>query len=324
MSSSKTDQNQFEALSVSSLDAFEDEVSKKTDESEPDFDRFKLLVEKPVFDQEENINFEAVYNEQEEKEEEVFKPLIEEKETASSEVKAQEDPAYDQSDTDNDDPAEPEETPEEQAYREGFEQGVKDGEQKGLDQGYDKGFEKGEAEGFEQGKEQGLEQGREQGLEQGLKEGRETGEEETKKTGTAILNLLQETLEKVDRSLEQIVDTYEGRIILLIQEIAHKAVLAKIEIDEEIVKPMVLDALKKLVQPEEVDLSVSAEDYEYIEMIKDEFFEQIDSLKRISVQSDPSVKKGGCKIETKTASVSSDPQSRLEAIFEAMKNSGEV
>lgn len=324
MSSSKTERQEFEALVVNSLETFDDEVSSQTEESSPDFDRFKLLVEKPVFDQEENINFEDIYNALEEKEEEIFKPLIEEKKEPDAEKDTESGKTHNLEDDEPEEEPEPEETPEEKGYREGFEKGLEKGEKKGLAQGYDEGFEKGKAEGFEQGEQEGQEKGREQGFDQGLKEGQEKGEEEIKKTGSEILNLLQETLEKSDQALEQIVDKYEEQLILLIKEIAKKAVLAKIEIDEEIVRPMVLDALKSLVQPEEITLNVSVEDYEYIEMIKDEFFEQIESLKRVSVQSDPGTPKGGCRIETSTASVSTDAESRLEAIFEAMQSTKEV
>ena len=57
-------------------------------------------------------------------------------------------------------------------------------------------------------------------------------------------------------------------------------------------------------------------------MIKDEFFTEIESLNRIAVKSDPSIKKGGCKIETATASIVTDPESKLDAIYEALKNAG--
>lgn len=121
-----------------------------------------------------------------------------------------------------------------------------------------------------------------------------------------------------------LVGKYEERIISLIQQIAKKVIMAQVEVNDEIIKHMILDALKRLVQPEEVVLSISQDDYEYIEMIKDEFFEQIDSLSSMSVRSDPSIKRGGCKIETNTASVSADAESRLEAIFEAIKTAGAV
>ena len=129
-------------------------------------------------------------------------------------------------------------------------------------------------------------------------------------------------MKTADQTLDLLVEKYEKKIISLIQQIAEKAVMAQVAIDDEIVRNMILDALKALVQPEEVILSVSLDDYEYIEMIKDEFFDQIDSLESVSVRSDPSIARGGCKIETITASVSADPESRLEAIFEAIKNAG--
>ncbi len=69
-------------------------------------------------------------------------------------------------------------------------------------------------------------------------------------------------------------------------------------------------SLNTLVQAGEVVLSVSQDDYEYIAMIKDEFFETVDSLTSVSVRPDPSIKRGRCKIETITALISSDVESR--------------
>ena len=136
------------------------------------------------------------------------------------------------------------------------------------------------------------------------------------------MNSLEFSLKTADQTLDLLVEKYEERIIGLVQKIAQKAVMAKVAVDEEIVKHLILDSLKHLVQPEEINLSVSSDDYEYIEMVKDEFFEKIDSLTSISVSSDPSIKRGGCKIETNTASISTDVESRLEAIFQAFKTQG--
>jgi len=111
-------------------------------------------------------------------------------------------------------------------------------------------------------------------------------------------------------------------IISLIEQIVKKIIMARIEIDDEFVKPVIIDALKTLVQAENVVLSVSEDDYEYIEMIKDEFFEVVDSLTSVSVKSDSSIKKGGCTIETSTALINSDIESRLEAVFDAIKSAG--
>lgn len=324
MSWSNSHSDQFKPLVVHSLEMFNNEVSNATKESEPDFERFSLLIEKPVFGKEEISDFKALYSIQEDVEEFFFKPLIEKKGAPSKKGDCFENIGDDDSLSKAQEDLEPLETPEERGYREGFENGLAAGETKGYEDGLEKGFIQGEAKGFEQGHEQGIKEGKQEGFEQGFKQGEAKAQEETRIEGVQILNSLEDALRKADQTLEKMVDVYEERIILLIQQIAKKAVLARIEIDEEIVKPMIIDALKTLVKPEQVVLSVSTEDYEYIEMVKDAFFDQIESLKSVSVQSDPSVKRGGCKIQTNTASVSTDVESRLQTIFEAMKKAGAV
>jgi flagellar assembly protein FliH len=329
MSLSNNETDQFKPLAVHSLDRFDDEFSTANEDTEPDYNRFKLLIEKPRFDQNDVPVFEALYQEPEEQEEIIFKPLIEKKETplqtragkkniAGQETFAQETPSELKEDVD------PIEIAEQKGYQEGLEKGLEQGKERGHKEGLDAGFKDGQAKGLEQGTEKGFAAGQEKGLEQGLIDGEARAMEETRQKALVILSTLEDALTRADQTLERLVDVYEEQIILLIKQIAEKAVMAQIQIDEQIVRPMVIDALKHLVQPEEVVLSVSVEDYEYIEMVKDEFFEQVESLKSVSVRSDPAIKRGGCRIDTHTASVSTDPESRLQAIFEAMKKAGAV
>lgn len=311
-------------MDLNSLEAFNKEIMNKNHESEPDFNRFKLLFEKPEFEEEEPYAFEAIYHETRNREEIVFKPLIEQR---KKKEKNQREKKY-RTATDNEDDLrdkaiqESEETPEEKGYRDGFQKGLEQGIEKGNSQGYEEGFRKGEARGFEKGEEEGKIKGQEKGFEEGYNEGEAKGTEDARQKAVGILTALEASLTMADRTIGLLVDTYEARIISLIQQIAKKAVMAQLKINDGIVRQMILDALKTLIKPEEVVLSISEEDYEYIEMIKEEFFEEIESLKSIAVKSDPSVKKGGCRIDTSTASISSDPESRLDAIFEAIRKAG--
>jgi flagellar assembly protein FliH len=326
MSLFKTSADGFEPLTVHSLETFNDEVSNADEGTEPDFDRFKLLVEKPQFGKENLCVFEALYKAPEEVEEVVFKPLIEKKETR----KTPQQPNGNQSESNtgelsiesNKDEMIPEQTPEEIGYQEGFEKGMAQGEQDGYDAGFEKGLADGEAKGLEQGLEKGFEQGRQEGFDQGLEKGKSQGEQESQAASEVVIKSLEETLKKADETLEKLVDIYEERIIDLVQKIARKVVLAHVEMDDEAVKPLVIEALKHLVEPEDVVLTVSTEDYEYIDMVKDTFFETIQSLNHVSVRSDPAIGRGGCRIETHTGTVSTDPESRLNDIFDAMKDTG--
>ncbi len=323
LKSERSKSEDFRPIDVKSLDNFEKEQQNKSEESEPDFNRFKMLFEKPAFEEQETYAFEAIYDVEKEQEEIVFKPLIERKEDTDSLKDDESDKKNAKAENEEEiKPDEPEETLEEKAYREGFERGVAEGAQEGEKLGYEEGFKKGEKEGLEKGEKEGFEKGEQDGIAKGTQIGEEKAKTEGDEKAKEILQSLDEALKATDQTLELLVDKYEGRIISLIQHIAQKVVLAKVEIDETIARDQILDAFKNLVEPEEVTLYVSVEDYEYIEMIKDEFFDQIESLSRISVRSDASIKRGGCKIETNTASITTDPESRLQKIFEAIKSIG--
>ncbi len=320
------DTDQFKPMTLSSLESFDAEFSNKTDATDPDFNRFKALFEKPEFEPEETYEFKAMYDPEKEAEEIVFTPLIKRRDESPGEKatdkkrtdKKLKDSAHGTS-PEQELPETPVETPEEKGYQKGFERGMEQGIEQGQKQGFEQGRKEGEAQGLETGEQQGFDQGESKGFEQGLKAGEEKASAETREKGVEILASLETTLKTADQTLELLVEKYEHQIINLIQQIAGRVIGARIEMDDDLVKGMILDTLKTLVHPEEVTLNVSAEDYEYIEMVKDEFFEAIDSLNHVSVRSDPSIKRGGCKIETNTASVSSDPESRLEAISKAVK-----
>ncbi|MCP4020300.1 MAG: flagellar biosynthesis/type III secretory pathway protein, partial [Desulfobacteraceae bacterium] len=205
----------------------------------------------------------------------------------------------------------------------GFQQGFDEGKEQGTEKGHAQGFEKGEKEGLEKGEKQGFEKGEKEGFEQGFQKGETEAEAKTREKGLEILRSLEETLKTSDTALDEMITKYEEDIISLVCKITEKVVMAKLETDNEIVRHTVMDALKSLANPEEIVLSISSEDYEYIEMIKDEFFEVIDSLKGVSVNTDPSVQRGGCRIETSTASITADPQEKLKAVFDTLTSPGE-
>lgn len=315
---SLSDDDLFKPMALSSLERFDKEHLSRTGESKPDFERVKTLIEKSTFDQEGFNEFKMLYDEEKEEEEIFFKPLFERKEKTDKKKAGPGQPYF----SGKKGHEALRKTPEDKGYQKGLEKGYELGIKQGQEIGYEEGLKKGEAEGFEKGEQQGFEKGEKKGLEQGLKEGEGKGLNETRQKGIEIIASLTASLKTADQTLDLLVEKYEEKIILLIQQIAQKAVMAQVEVNDEIVRNMILDALKTLVQPEEVTLSISREDYEYIEMIKEEFFEEIDSLRSMSVKSDPSIKRGGCKIDTITASVTSEPESRLEAIFEAMKQAG--
>ncbi len=324
MSLSDQESTQFQQLSIHSLETFDREVSTKTDKADPDFERFVLLFDDPGLKTADAFDFKTLYEPEKEPEEAEFEPLVETDEQREKRLKSKMSGKKKLKGIDADTPL-PEPVPptsEEKGFQQGFESGLQQGVVQGEKKGYEQGFQKGEKEGFEKGRQEGFEKGQADGLKDGLAQGIKTGEARAAEDAVHLLSGLEQSLHTMDQTVDFLVDTYEEKLIDLIQKIARKVILTTIEIDDEVVRPMILDALKQLVQPEEIVLTVSPEDYEYIEMIKDDFFEQVQSLKTVSVTSDSSVSKADFRIETHTGEIVSDIDSRLDAVCDAVKAAG--
>jgi flagellar assembly protein FliH len=182
--------------------------------------------------------------------------------------------------------------------------GEKDGYQAGFAKGETEGFTKGEAEGYEAG----LKKGREEGYEAGLVS---AGEQ---------LSFLEQLLTEMDGIRTHMVQRFEKEIMQMICRISEKVVYTEVHINHEVVKGAILQAFAEMAEFEEVTISVNPEDYDFIQIVKADFFKQYKDLKQISVLSNASIARGGCKIETHTGQVETSLESRLEAVKNSILN----
>ncbi|WP_321495975.1 FliH/SctL family protein [uncultured Desulfobacter sp.] len=318
-------EDEFQAIDVGALDAFDKEVSLKGPDTQPDFDRFKLLIDPLEFQKEEG-EFEALIKVTKRIKEELFEPLIQGADVVADKPDAKQESSDPAQEAQNEDEPEEQPTPEELGFAKGYEkgmvQGLEKGQADGHTRGHEEGLKKGREEGFKQGEADGFAKGEAQGFEKGQEEGRDAGKQEIVREMEAVLNPFRQALETADKMLDNMLARYETQLVDLVCKIAGKVVMAKIDSDDAVVKNTILDALSQLAAPEEITLSVAAEDYEYVEMVKESFFEAVRSLVHITVNSDAMIPRGGCRIESAGATIATDPESKLQAVYEAIAKVG--
>ena len=310
-------------MDTSTLQKFDEgEIISPEERKKPNFNFFKVLYENPEID--EDDRFKRLYEpeadqvSQEEKLKEQFQQLFEE----------EPDPDPDQAqdsmplDTETAEPEfhgdlhPPEPGPDD--HGKGFQQGYEAGLQKGDEEGRKQGFEAGRQEGYNQGFEEGLVKGEAQGVEEGIEKGLVKGEADAADKAVGMLASLENLLERTDQVWQQLVRENEMEILSMICKVAEKVIQARVELDEGVVRESVLQAISLIPEPQEITLHVSPEDYEYVEMIKEDFFEKVESLSRVSVMSNPALSRGGCKIETVKATVETDLASRLDLVKQSI------
>nr|WP_319495611.1 FliH/SctL family protein [uncultured Desulfobacter sp.] len=309
----------FQAIDVGALQSFDEEVSLKKPDAEPDFERFKLLFD-PLEVEREEGGFEALYKVTKQLKKELFEPLIPGADV--DDPNAQHGNAGSLEEDQDSEDAEEEPTPEEQGFAAGYEQGMAQGLEKGQADGYAKGYEegmgKGREEGFKQGESDGFAKGQAEGFEKGTAEGQEAGKQEVIREMEQVLDPFRQALDTADQMLENMLTRYETQLVDLVCQIAEKVVMAKLDSDDAVIKNTILDALSQLASPEAITLNVAEDDYEYVEMVKEAFFDSVRSLNHITVNTDAMIPKGGCRIESAGATITTDPESKLKAVYDAI------
>ncbi|MEA2060958.1 MAG: FliH/SctL family protein [Thermodesulfobacteriota bacterium] len=316
----------WQPMDISSLINYEGNERHKLEDRTPDYELFKKLYEDKGLDDDSLDSFRLMYEAEKscgtDEAGPSFSPLFseEKKERSSnvpveSETRSCDNVLKETEKTKSSDQEKKKPNQEDQWFNKGFKQGYDQGKKDGLDQGQTSAFETARQEGYDQGK-AAVEK---KGFDLGFQKGENAARAECDAKSLDIINSLGDICDKIENSWKAFVRGYENEIIELICKIAEKVVFAKVDIDHTLVRESILHALDKLPEPEEIVLNVSPEDYEYIEMIKEDFFEKVDTLSTVSVVSNPGISRGGCRIETSKAEVETDIESRLDAVVERIK-----
>jgi flagellar assembly protein FliH len=159
---------------------------------------------------------------------------------------------------------------------------------------YDKGFAKGEKDGFEAGKKQ----------------------------ADLIVVQIQAILSEVQTLREKMVKSYEAEILDLVCRAVEKVVYGQVELDDEMVKRAILDAFEMIPELDDITINLNPEDYENIDTLREDVFEQVKDLRNVSIIANSAVGRGGCKVESRSGDIDATIDQRLDAITKSIIKAG--
>jgi flagellar biosynthesis/type III secretory pathway protein FliH len=155
---------------------------------------------------------------------------------------------------------------------------------------------------------------RQEAYQEGLARGEADGFAAGMEKAAAVAENLHRLLTAAEHLWPSLCRTYEHQIIALVGRVAEKVVCGQVALDREIVRRTILKAFEQIPEPVVVAIEVNPEDYEYLEALKKPLMAEIRGLKQLSLQADPSVSRGGCRIETRSGAIDATLEARLEAV----------
>lgn len=155
-----------------------------------------------------------------------------------------------------------------------------------------------------------LEEAQARGRQEGLAIGQERFESTT--------NALAQALEEVCRLRDSLAQSGTQDMLRLVMAVAEQIVRRVIEVDPKLVIYMVEQALHASVRADSYRISVNPEDLEVVNAQKPLFMASISGLKNLSIDSDPAISRGGCRVDSELGDVDATVESQLDAIRQAL------
>lgn len=178
---------------------------------------------------------------------------------------------------------------------------------------------RGHAEGFAAGHEQGMTAGLTEGREEGFREGREAGyaegyahgQEEAGKEAQA----LRDAAQAVSDAIEKIEEEMGQALLSLATRIAEQVLRSTLDTQPERILGLIHDVLHVDGSQQEIlKLQLNPADVELVE----KYLESDGSVGRWSIQSDPSIERGGCIAVTALGTIDATLQTRWQRVVSAL------
>lgn len=160
--------------------------------------------------------------------------------------------------------------------------------------------------------------GYKEGHELGYKKGHEKGYEEGKVKSDELIKEALNIKESYISTRNNLLKELEEDIVELVISIYEKVINKKTEEDDELIVSLVLNGISNLDLTDKLTIVVSKEDYNILEIAKEEILAKASMITELDIKYDISLKKGDCILETSKGNIDASLKNQLEEVKELL------
>ncbi len=165
---------------------------------------------------------------------------------------------------------------------------------------------------------QAKEEGYREGYEEGYSEGFDKGYNEGKKKSDILINEAIEIKNNYINKKNSLLEELEEDIIELVISIYEKVINKRTKEDDELIVSLVLSGIKNLDLTDTLTIISSKEDYEMLEMAKQEILAKSSFISELEIKFDTSLEKGDCILETSKGNIDVSLRNQLDEVKELL------
>ncbi len=169
-------------------------------------------------------------------------------------------------------------------------------------------------------REEACEQGRQEGVEEGYSRGKQEGRQELQEELDLTVQSLAQAMEQLNSLRSSLLNSNKQDMVRLVRIIAEQVIHVEVHSRETAILRAVEKAIQAAIQSEEYRVRVNPRDMEVVTENKPLFLSSIRGLQSIVVESDESISRGGCVVESDQGKVDATIESKLEKIQDQLYN----
>lgn len=150
------------------------------------------------------------------------------------------------------------------------------------------------------------------GLSEGIRDGRELQKNETRQSVLALTALIAE----ISGLKMSMLEAAEEQMLQLVLAVAEKVIHMETTTNRDVIRNVLKDAMKSIVDRENMKIRVHPQDFQYMLEIKSDFLKSLDGIKNVVFEEDASVTRGGAIVETMFGEV----DARVDQQYNAIKS----
>lgn len=152
----------------------------------------------------------------------------------------------------------------------------------------------------------------------GLQEGRERAFQEAQLVLTAQIDSFAHVLEQIENLKLSLVEYNEGQIAKLVFYMATRLARKAVNEDQSLVLQLIKETVKSTQQDENVEVSLSASDFDFVEQVRGQLGRDFEFLKRVQLVRTEDIASGGVRIQTNYGSIDATLETQIQKMWERL------
>lgn len=178
---------------------------------------------------------------------------------------------------------------------------------------YEEGFKLGQREGHDKGYDEGLESGRNKGIEEGSEQGLASAQAQITDSINTLTTQWQDIVSAFSNPLEQVNSELEKELMILAMKLAEAVIGVEVTQREDILLQAISEGIKVLpIEDKVYQFQMHPQD---IALVVEHFGQDTIIQNNWKLIESPSIKQGGCEINTENNSVDVSIERRSKDIF---------